>query len=59
MPNKAAPDTPTIADYTPVDGTIVGSLDHMVGVRSIDPAITPVGPLPNLVTLAPTLPSPK
>jgi outer membrane protein assembly factor BamB len=28
-------------------------------MRSIDPAITPVGPLPNLVTLAPTLPTPK
>jgi hypothetical protein len=28
-------------------------------MRSIDPAITPVGALPNLVTLAPTLPTPK
>ncbi|MDP9267032.1 MAG: FecR domain-containing protein [Acidobacteriota bacterium] len=39
MPDKSAPDTPTIADYTTVDGTIVGSLDHIVGVRSIDPSI--------------------
>jgi hypothetical protein len=39
MPSKSAPDTPTIADYIPVDGTIVTSLDHMVGVRNIDPSI--------------------
>src|SRR4051812_14888612 len=39
MPRKNEPDNPTIADYLPVDGTLVRSLDHIVGVRSIDPEI--------------------
>jgi hypothetical protein len=39
MPSKTAPDTPTIADYIPVNGTFVQANDHMVGVRNIDPEI--------------------
>jgi|GEM_PF-6205851 len=39
MPSKDAPNTPTIADFAPVDGTIVRSLDHMVGVMNIDPSV--------------------
>jgi hypothetical protein len=39
MPDKQEPDKPTIADFPLVDSTIVRSLDHVVGVRSIDPDI--------------------
>ncbi|HTK94481.1 MAG TPA: FecR family protein [Terriglobales bacterium] len=46
MPNGDSQQPPTIADY-PSDTTIVRSLDHMVGVKNIDPRI------PQIVFLLP------
>lgn len=39
IPSKTDPDKPTIADFAPVDGTIVYGLERITGVRSIDPDI--------------------
>ena len=48
MPNgDPAAQQPSIADYLPVDTTIVRSLDHIVGVKNIDPRI------PKIVFLLP------
>jgi hypothetical protein len=41
MPNGDSQQPPTIADF-PSDSTIVRSLDHMVGVRNIEPKLTKV-----------------